>query len=97
VIDGENGYHVTDEQAMAEATGRLDAIDPARCRESVASRYDVAMVADGYEAVYDRAIRAAASRTSRFARHGQPPSQWTATADCVPRRAARASTLQPAG
>ena len=97
VIDGENGFHVTDERAMAEATGWLDAIDPARCRESVASRYDVAIVADGYEAVYSRALEATASQAPRFARHGRPGPRRHETADRVPRHAARASTLQPAG
>jgi glycosyltransferase involved in cell wall biosynthesis len=96
VIDGENGYHVADEQAMAEATAWLDAIDPARCRESVASRYDVTIVADGYEAVYDRAIRAAAISVPRFARHGQP-APGVEMADRAPRRAALSSTLQTAG
>jgi glycosyltransferase involved in cell wall biosynthesis len=70
VIDRENGFHVADEQAMAEATRRLQEIDPARCRQSVASRYDAGIVAAGYEAVYRSAIRAAKSRTPRFAGHG---------------------------
>jgi glycosyltransferase involved in cell wall biosynthesis len=52
VIDSENGFLVADEQAMADAIGSLDAIDPIRCRESVISRYDSAIVAAGYEAVY---------------------------------------------
>ncbi|HEV2998085.1 MAG TPA: glycosyltransferase family 4 protein [Solirubrobacteraceae bacterium] len=78
VIDGENGFHVADEHAMAEAVGRLERIDPARCRESVASRYDVAIVADGYEAVYERAIRAAGAAAISAAATGpkvipQPP------------------------
>ena len=33
VLDGETGFVVDDEHAMAEAVGRLDEIDPARCRE----------------------------------------------------------------
>jgi hypothetical protein len=97
VIDGENGFHVSDERAMAEATGWLDAIDPARCRESVASRYDVAIVADGYESVYDRAIRAVASRTPRFIRRGRTLPRGDDRAERVPRHAGRTSTLQPAG
>ena len=72
VIDGENGFHVADEESMAAAVGLLDAIDPARCRESVTSRYDAAIVADGYEAVYDKAVRGEASRARRFARHVKP-------------------------
>ena len=72
VIDGENGFHVADEQSMAAAVGLLDAIDPARCRESVTSRYDAAIVADGYEAVYDHAIRGQANRARRSTRHVKP-------------------------
>ena len=34
VLDGETGFVVDDEQEMAEAIGRLDEIDPERCRES---------------------------------------------------------------
>jgi glycosyltransferase involved in cell wall biosynthesis len=52
VIDGDNGFLVADEQAMADALGSLDAIDPIRCRQSVTSRYESAIVADGYESVY---------------------------------------------
>ena len=96
VIDGENGFHVADEQAMAAAIGYVDTIDPARCRESVACRYDATIVAESYEAVYDRAIRAAASGVPRFARHGQPAPP-VETADPVQRGASRASTLEPTG
>jgi len=59
VIDGGNGFVVADEQEMLGAIGRLEQIDPARCRETVASRYAVEIIAERYEAVYARAIRAA--------------------------------------
>jgi len=95
VIDGENGFHVADEAAMAEATRRLDAIDPARCRESVASRYDPAVVADGYEAVYSRAIRAAARRIPRLAINRQSFTRVDDRSGPVPHRVARAPSLQP--
>ncbi|HYB26192.1 MAG TPA: glycosyltransferase family 4 protein [Solirubrobacteraceae bacterium] len=55
VIDGENGLLVSDEEEMARAidqVGALGAIDPARCRASVAERYDIAVTATGYERVY---------------------------------------------
>ncbi|MGC2372347.1 MAG: glycosyltransferase family 4 protein [Solirubrobacteraceae bacterium] len=91
VIDGENGFHVADERSMAEATRRLREIDPARCRESVASRYDAAIVAEGYEAVYHRAIRAAESRTTRFTRHRHALPDGDAQANGAQHR----STLQP--
>lgn len=55
VIDGHNGMLVTDEAEMARATTRLGSIDALACRQSVRSRYDVAITADGYEAVYRRA------------------------------------------
>lgn len=58
VLDGVNGYHVEDEGQMAAAVEKLDEIDPGRCRQSVAERYDLSVVADGYEAVYRRAVRA---------------------------------------
>ncbi|HUK63557.1 MAG TPA: glycosyltransferase family 4 protein, partial [Dongiaceae bacterium] len=58
VIDGENGMLVSDEQEMARAIGQLGAmgaIAPARCRASVAERYDIAVTATGYERVYRHA------------------------------------------
>jgi len=97
VIDGENGFLVADEQAMAWATRSLEMIDPACCRESVVARYDATIVANGYEDVYHRAIRAATSSAPRLHRRGQGLPHKDAAADRVSRRAARASTLQPAG
>jgi glycosyltransferase involved in cell wall biosynthesis len=55
VLDGENGLLVSDEHEMARAIDRLGNIDPARCRASVAQRYDIAVTASGYERVYWRA------------------------------------------
>jgi len=52
VIHGENGFLVDDEDEMAAAAGRLDQIDQACCRASVASRYDARVVAARYEAAY---------------------------------------------
>ena len=57
VIDGQNGMLVADEHEMARAidqVGAMGAIDPARCRASVAERYDIAVTATGYERVYRR-------------------------------------------
>jgi glycosyltransferase involved in cell wall biosynthesis len=96
VIHGENGFHVADEQAMAEAVGWLVAIDPARCRESVALRYDARIVTHGYEAVYRRAIRAAARRAPRVARHNQPVPRADNGAERIQRRAARRPSTPPA-
>jgi glycosyltransferase involved in cell wall biosynthesis len=52
VIPGENGFLVDDEHAMADAIGRLDEIDPGRCRELVDERFDVRRVAALYANVY---------------------------------------------
>jgi glycosyltransferase involved in cell wall biosynthesis len=59
VIEGVNGFLVRDEREMVRAVARLDTIDPRRCRESVAERYDVAVVTDGYEDAYRHAIQSA--------------------------------------
>ena len=81
VIDGENGMLVADEQEMARAidqVGAMVAIDPARCRASVAERYDTAVIATGYERVYryaagvERAPAALAPHI-RSSGHRHPP------------------------
>jgi glycosyltransferase involved in cell wall biosynthesis len=51
-----NGYLVSDEESMAAAIGDLDKIDPAACRESVATRFSPEIVADGYAQIYRRAL-----------------------------------------
>jgi glycosyltransferase involved in cell wall biosynthesis len=53
VLDGETGFVVENEHAMAEAIQRLDEIDPARCRSSAEERFDVAPVAEAYERAYE--------------------------------------------
>lgn len=68
VIDCHNGMLVTDEADMARATTRLGSIDPLACRQSARSRYDVAITADGYEAVYRRCAAIAP-------RHSAPPDR----------------------
>jgi hypothetical protein len=42
---------------MAAAVGRLDEIDPARCRSSAQERFDVAPVAEAYERAYEVVAR----------------------------------------
>jgi len=94
VIDGENGFHVADEQEMAEAIGWLNEIDPLRCRETVAERYDVTIVADGYETVYDHAIRVATQGAVRVDRRHQLAPQGSGTVPVAPRLAARGSAAR---
>ena len=59
VIDGHNGMLVADEAEMARALASVDTIDPRDCRDSVRARYDVAITANGYEAVDRRAMGSA--------------------------------------
>jgi glycosyltransferase involved in cell wall biosynthesis len=56
VQDQLNGYLVDDEESMAAAISKLDNIDPAACRESVASRFSPQIVAEGYLKIYQRAL-----------------------------------------
>jgi glycosyltransferase involved in cell wall biosynthesis len=50
-----NGYLVDDEHAMAAAIADLHQIDPAACRESVATRFSPETVAAGYAEIYAEA------------------------------------------
>ncbi len=93
VIPGENGFHVRDELEMADAIDELHTLDARRCRESVAERYDVAIVADGYETVYEHAISSAARRTLRLEPRRQLAHR-SGDLTRVSRRAARTPTLQ---
>jgi glycosyltransferase involved in cell wall biosynthesis len=52
VLDGECGFLVDDESAMAAAIGRVGELDRKRCRESGRERFDVPHCVEGYEAVY---------------------------------------------
>jgi len=80
VIDGENGMLVSDELQMARAidqVGATGAIESARCRASVAERYDIAVTATGYERVYRRAAgveRAPAALARHIPSSGQVQS-----------------------
>ena len=56
VQDGLNGYLVDDEDSMAAAITDLDKIDPAACRDSVATRFSPETVVDGYLKIYQQAL-----------------------------------------
>src|SRR4051812_9942833 len=64
VLDGETGFVVDDEHAMADAIGRLGEIDPGRCRDSARERFDVAAVAEAYERAYEAVSSSPRSVTS---------------------------------
>ena len=52
VEDGVTGFIVDDMAAMAEATGRTDAIDPAACRRAAERRFPLSRTTDAYLDLY---------------------------------------------
>jgi hypothetical protein len=60
VEDGEVGVLVGagewDEMVTAIQSGRLDDIDPHRCREHVEERFSVEKMLDGYEAAFEKIL-----------------------------------------
>jgi glycosyltransferase involved in cell wall biosynthesis len=54
VRDDETGFLVADEREMAAAVGRLDEIDPARCRKSAEDRFAVEPMAAAHERAYEK-------------------------------------------
>ena len=56
VVDGQTGYIVRDVDEMAEAVGRLDRLDPYRCRQHVADNFDVAIMVQRYLDIYQRIL-----------------------------------------
>jgi glycosyltransferase involved in cell wall biosynthesis len=59
VADGVSGFLVDDESDMARAVGRVGSLDPERCRQAVAERFDVDVVTRAYETAYRRVIEVA--------------------------------------
>ena len=62
VSDGVTGFLVDDEEAMAEAIGRIDEIDRVACREHAEERFGIDAAIDGYEEVYAHAAAVPVSR-----------------------------------
>lgn len=56
VDDGKTGFVVGTEDDMVKAVMRLDAIDRRACRAAVESRFTIAKMIDGYEAVYKKIV-----------------------------------------
>ena len=56
VLDGETGFIVEDEEAMGEAAANVGSLDPHRCRDSAAERFDVGAVASAHERAYRKVI-----------------------------------------
>ncbi len=66
VRHGVNGFLVPDTGTMSAAVRALPAIDPHRCRASVAERFDTQVVAAAYERVYRLAIHRRAAGQARL-------------------------------
>ncbi len=65
VEDGVTGFIVDTVEEMAEAVGRVDDIDSARCREHVEQHFDVPRMADDYLAAYERVMEGQGARRWR--------------------------------
>jgi hypothetical protein len=61
VVDGLTGYICDLPDELPAAIQRVGALDPAACRKQVYDCFDVPDMVDGYEMVYRRAIRQAAT------------------------------------
>src|SRR3990172_5621899 len=58
IVDGETGFLVDDVEEMAAAVGRIDSIDPRRCREHVEANFDVPVMVEAYLRVYRQILGA---------------------------------------
>lgn len=56
VVDGETGYIVDDVDEMVEAVGRLDRLDPYRCRQHVEENFDAPIMVHRYLEIYHRIL-----------------------------------------
>jgi glycosyltransferase involved in cell wall biosynthesis len=61
VVEGQTGFLVDDEQAMAAAIGRLETIAARDCRNWVAKHCDLDVVAAAYERTYRSVVRASSA------------------------------------
>src|SRR3990170_1397033 len=60
VVDGQTGFLVRDVDSMVNAIGRIDAIEPARCRRHVEANFDVPIMREGYLRLYGEIVGAPA-------------------------------------
>jgi glycosyltransferase involved in cell wall biosynthesis len=88
ILDGYNGFLVGDEDEMTAAIANLGLLDPGRCRDSVATRYDADLVTRAYEQLYRQARMARDTR-----RLPRPPR---AAGDDPPRSEPRGAPGVPA-
>ncbi len=65
IVDGQTGYVVDDEEAMAEAVGKIHRINRRACRDHAINNFNAQRMADGYEQVYYRAVDLAQEKLLR--------------------------------
>ena len=61
IVDGETGFLVRDVDSMLEALGKIDAIEPTRCRQHVQANFDVPVMVEGYLRLYREIVGAPAT------------------------------------
>ena len=61
VVDGETGYLVDDVDSMVAAVGKVERIDPGRCRQHVLQHFSPSIMAERYIAIYSAML----DRTAR--------------------------------
>ena len=69
ILDGETGFLVRDVDSMVEALGKIDTIEPIRCRRHVEANFDIPVMVDGYLRLYRKIVgaRVALAETSPVA------------------------------
>jgi glycosyltransferase involved in cell wall biosynthesis len=60
IVDGETGFLVHDVDSMVKAIGKVDTIEPARCRRHVEANFDIPVMVDGYLRLYQKIVSAPA-------------------------------------
>jgi len=60
IIDGETGFLVGGVDSMVEAIGKIDVIEPGRCRQHVEANFDVPAMVAGYLRLYREIVGAPA-------------------------------------
>lgn len=61
IVDGQTGFLVRDVDSMVEALGKIDAIEPAVCRQHVEANFDVPVMVEGYLRLYREIVGAPAT------------------------------------
>ncbi len=79
ILDGETGFVVRDVDSMVAAVGRLETIEPLRCREHVEANFDIPVMVEGYLRLYRQIVGA----TAALAETGPPPPFYVEDSDAA--------------